>query len=385
MADTDLEQPVLNLTQGVGRILALGIDPGSVCACLLEAVGGQHRLIGWLGEPWAADAPLPEALGAACRRLGEQLHCRLWDADAHTPFRDSGDPIRHPPIDHVCIAASPLLPLRVWLVGLTGSVGVAAAQHALAACPVSIVGVTTLTRDLDGARLAAELALARPQVLVLIGGFDVEDAGAQAAVLGLVTTALASVERLPAEQQPELLFAGNRWVAEQLRLRAACLIVDNILPQPGFVRQEALIATLHERYWAACRRVPQFSQVLDWATDPVATTTLEVNFARLVRGWQAVHALPELHGLYDALDRRLHVWAQRDDMTLRVLYLQPQQPAPAGWPGVGLVSSARRMPEPSHTSGVWRDSAGLAPVIAAAGHSAPLAMLQVLNQDIFDR
>ena len=97
-----------------------------------------------------------------CQRLGRRLGRLLWDERAHTPWLDSDDPVRYPPLGQVAVAASPRTPVRVWLAGLSPTQSMAAARMALLGCPALVIGQTAYDADLQLGTLADTWRLQRP-------------------------------------------------------------------------------------------------------------------------------------------------------------------------------------------------------------------------------
>jgi hypothetical protein len=160
------------------------------------------------------------------------------------------------------------------------------------------------------------------------------------------------------------------------------------MPSSALVRQDALTRSLDDYYWQLCRRMDGFSLLERWHTSPVAMTTIESNFVRLVQVWMALHNQAELYGLYCG-ERWLHVWATEAQEEVALAYSDPDpartfSPAPTGlgWGTPGLVSGAwpDRITLPPSVQ--WWDRSGLAPVVAALGPVAPGSTHHALSQDL---
>lgn len=382
--------------QDGGSLLALGVTLEQTTACLLENIGGIHRLAGWATLQREPGASLAQQGATVCNRLGGQLGRVLWDEAANTPWLASADPVAYPPVDQVVAALSPRRRLRVWLVGLTAGGSLSAARRALSSAPLQLVGVTALTAALSGSRLAAQLVEAQPEALVITGGYDNPDPAAQQWLLQLCHYVGQALTRLAPAQRPAVFYAGNRWAgaAAEGLLRpeggGTFTLLANILPQPQQGQPTAtteLAVALNQLYWRLCQRMPGYAPLSRWVTAPGQVVNLEACFARLVQIWMSYYQLPTLHGLYCTPSWWLHVCASGEHGGVRMRFVKPQWRPPEldGWPPLQLVSGMWPMELWPPVGQVWWDRTGLAPLVTAVGQVAPLAMLQVLENDLLER
>ncbi|MCB0108901.1 MAG: hypothetical protein KDE53_23430, partial [Caldilineaceae bacterium] len=109
--------PTLNPT--LGTLMALGVTLDETTVCLLENVSGIYRLVGWTSRQREPGASLTQDAAQVCRQLGIHLDRALWDEDHNTPFLQSPDPIRYPPLEHFAVGVSPRPRMRVQLLGLS--------------------------------------------------------------------------------------------------------------------------------------------------------------------------------------------------------------------------------------------------------------------------
>ena len=374
-----------------GPILAVGVELDGVRVCLLENVSGGYRLAGWLGAPRTDDKSVAELSAEVCQRLGRRLGGLLWNERERTPFVVSEDQLRWPPLEHVAVAASPRPHVRVWLAGLSSTQSMAAAKEALTGSPAHIIGFTPFTADLQIGALNDKLAIAAPDMIVVVGGYDNPAADTQQPILELCRVIGQALVRTAPTQRPGVVFAGNRWAAQraiellQTTGSGSVEAVDNVQPAPGILHSTALAHAVNFYYWRLCRRMPGFREISRWVTTPGHITSLESSFAQLVQVWMELHDLPELHGLYCSAAWWLHVWASRSQAGFNLRYIEPQTRPDelAGWPPLQLVSGEwpiQLWPLPEIG---WWDPSGMAPIVAAVGQVAPQAMLQVLHADLF--
>lgn len=377
-------------------ILALQVDRANANAALIEPVNGIHRLIAWESaslSPKDGVAP-PAVLSAISRVLGARLGRPLWDDSLDTPRLSSADPALGLHLGQVVAAVDPLPPLRVWIGGLTDHESLAAAQSALDATICRTVAVYRFGMGGDPTRLAAELTDARPDLAVVVGGYD--RPGATGPVLELCEEVTGALTALPSVNRPAVYFAGNRWAAQTVLDRWSRLpgglsadAVENVAPAPGIHLSTSLAVAASRLYWRRCQSTPAVQSIRRWITPPSEVRSTSWSFAQAVRLWRQVHSLPLLHGLFCANPLWIHVCAEegRDGVRLRFVQPDTRPAALAGWPPLRLVSGEwpthlwPRPPGhkwPSH----WWDPTGLVPTVANLGQIDPLIAYQVLAQDL---
>lgn len=383
------------IQQSPGALLAAGVEPEGVRVILLENVSGSYRLIGWVGLQQDPTLDLAQQVVNACQRLGVRLGRRLWNPAEDSPLLHSEDAIRYPPLGQVTVGVMPRPRLRVWLAGLSQTLGLTPLTQLLASSPVRIVGHTLLQTSLQSGRLTESLLHAQPEVLIVSGGYDEPASATQENLLLLSKVVGQAVARLAPGQRPLLLVAGSRLVATQVEqlLRSAdgplqLEVLANLQPAPGVVQGRELASALQQHYWRLCQRLPGFARFGRWVTSPGQVSNLATNFAQLVQAWCDYKRLPELHAVYATPEWRLHVWARPAAAGIRQYFADPQaQPALLrSWPPIQLLSGLwprRAAPSDQPQTLRWWDPSALAPILAGVGQVAPQALLQVLEQDIF--
>lgn len=377
-------------------ILALGGDREQAIVLLIEPVEGVYRLAGWDRLPLAIGEEtrytLPDRLIQTCQQLGRQLGHTLWDVARDRPVLDDPEPALGLAVGHVVAVADPLPPLRIWIAGLSAGESLAAAQEAITAAPCEPIALYRMGPDDDPLALAAELTNARPDVLIIAGGYDRADEAARLPVLALCELVSMAVRRLPQDQRPMLCFAGNRWAA------AAALdlwrqipgvevqAVLNVLPDLGKMQTSSLAVALSQWYWLRCKADAALQQMAAWITYPAVLRSQQWSFAQAVRLWREIHNLPHLHALYCGHSHWMHVWSTADEVGVRVRFVAPQtRPAPLDlWPPLRLVSGPWPdfWPRPELS---WQEPQRLLPVAAAIGQINAEAALHVLMYDLLER
>ncbi|MCB9151400.1 MAG: glutamate mutase L [Caldilineaceae bacterium] len=397
------------LTHGVaGSILALGADTNRLCACLLEPVNQRYRLLAHRRTPRDPERPLAAQLTTMVSHLGDALGRTLWMPDGRGPLMESRDPVGRPAIEHV-VGAVTLRPwLSVWLAGLSAQGSLAATEQALAHAPAQIVGQTVLLADANVSEIAVELAAAAPDVLLLCGGYEVDEPIIQASMMRLIELFVSALDRLAPAQHPTVLYAGNQAAAatvEQLwRTRIPTVrfqAVDNVLPRPGRVHLAALVDALNGEHQRLSQRTPDFYKISNWLTGPSPLLSTESAFVRFARVWMTLQRMDDLHAVLATPERWMHVRLQQAtgahgaavrpatpiavNEEIELYFARPGQQvaALAGWPAPRLVSGAwpdARWPRPQNS---WWDRTGMVPMLAAVGQISPDAMQQIIEVDVF--
>ncbi|HRW09343.1 MAG TPA: glutamate mutase L [Caldilineaceae bacterium] len=380
--------PTLNPT--LGTLMALGVTLDETTVCLLENVSGIYRLVGWTSRQREPGASLTQDAAQVCRQLGIHLDRALWDEDHNTPFLQSPDPIRYPPLEHFAVGVSPRPRMRVQLLGLSRE-SIGAARQALTSAPLHLSGIIQLDRTMSSGALATQFADQRPEALIIVGGYDDPDPATHTWILTLCRYVGQALSRLSPGERPAVFYAGNQWAA----MTAEALLypqegpltfarVNNVLPYPGHIVQTELPVVLSQLYWQFCQRMPGFAQLSRWITAPGHVANLESSFAQLVRIWMEYHGLPRLHGLYCTRHWWLHVWAEAATGGVQLRFVKPDS-RPQGfadWPPLQLVSGSwprQLWPRPTTA---WWDRHRLAPLLTTIGQVAPQAVLQALEEDV---
>jgi hypothetical protein len=392
-APTISASPPAVASHSLGAMLALGVEPEGVRACLLDNVGGRHRLVGWLGLQHDATLDVALQLSAASQRLGMRLGRQIWHTTKNGPVLESEDPTRLPPLAQVTLAIMPRPRIRAWLAGLSRAGSLSALRQALTSSPVQVVGSTLMSALVESSTLAAQLASAQPEVLIIAGGYDNLNARGQHPLLALCRVIGAAVGHLAPGQRPAIFYAGNR---EAAQAAVACFrwndgpvqieVLGNVQPAAYQVRGAELANALGYYYWRLSERLPGISKLSRWVTSPGQVSSATANFAQLTRIWMESQQLPELHSLYCTAEWWLDVWVRQEENGVRMCYREPgAREGVAAWPAVRLISGgwSRRVASlPALASPWWWDRLGLAPVIAAVGQVAPTAMFEALCDDI---
>ena len=82
-------------------------------------------------------------------------------------------------------------------------------------CPAQVIGQTAYDADLQLGALADTLAIAAPELIVIVGGFDNPDVTTHAALLELCSIIGQVLAYTAPLQRPGVIYAGNRWAGVQ--------------------------------------------------------------------------------------------------------------------------------------------------------------------------
>ena len=393
-------------------ILALAAEPQRAVAVLIEPVEEIYRMVGWQTVDLPAQTSPDDCVGALAQaviRLEKQFSISLWDAEQDRPRLHATGPAFVEGVGQAFAVADLMPLLRVWMAGLSGGGSLAAGEAALAGALCSPIATYLPGPHQSEGALARELRALRPDVILIVGGYEQIGRRSQEQVLALSRRVIEAAVQLPDDDRPLFCFAGNSqsgsvalasW--QEQTNGGAAMVADNVLSAAGSNSGTALRNVLERYHWQQSLRIPAMRRIGRWVDRSAALPSTHWAFAQAVRLWMRRHQLPALHGLYTGADRWLHVWAWEtvgEEYTgLRVNCVHPgERPEFLDeWPPLRLVSGDwpgqwRRPSQPTATAGperaaagpaYWWDPLGLVPAVAGVGQTAPQAALQVLSADI---
>ncbi len=189
--------------------MAFSIDTHFGRACLLESISGVYRLAAWITVERQGERHLGDQVAAICRQLGSRLGRRLWDERNHIPLLTSIDPTRHPPLAQLALTVSPRPALRVWMAGLTPTYSIEAGRWATMGSAAQMVGHSYLTVETTVEQLSHTLLQQRPDVVVVVGGYDTQSIDDPPPTASLEYFGGGSPAAHPAPQPPRSLLCGQ--------------------------------------------------------------------------------------------------------------------------------------------------------------------------------
>ncbi len=193
----------------------LGIDVGSVHtrAMLFDVVDGRYRFLAGGTAATTAGAPYHD-LGEGVRLALEQL-CNvtgrtLVDANEHLilPENSNGSGI-----DQCVVTLSAGAPLKIVAVGLLDDVSTESAVQVASTTYARVAEkLSLIDRRSPAARLDAVLRT-RPDVIIVAGGTE---GGASQSLMSLLEAVGLACYLIPQDQKPEVLFAGNSALEDEV-------------------------------------------------------------------------------------------------------------------------------------------------------------------------
>lgn len=209
--------------------ILLAIDIGSTLtrAILFDTVEGRYRFIGAGSAPTTGGAPtsdITDGVRSALDNLQEISGREMVAPDGQLiiPSKPDGSGV------DVCVATlSAGLPIKVVAVGLLEDVSAESARNLATTTYAQVVETISLNdRRKASTRLDTLLRL-RPDLVVLAGGTE---NGAQQSVLSLLEAIGLACYALPKEQRPEVLFAGNSALVDEVKESLGSLASLHIAP-----------------------------------------------------------------------------------------------------------------------------------------------------------
>lgn len=215
----------------------LGIEVGSINtrAALLDTVEGRYRFLASGVASSTVTAPMLDA-GEGVRNALDRL-----SSISGRQFIGEEEGLILPSVsesvgvDRLVATLSAGEPLRVVAAGLLEDVSIKSVRRLVSTVNAKIVDTLSLvdTRSTE-AQIDSILRL-RPEVIVIAGGTD---SGATRSLLKLINTLGLAINMLPANTRPEILFAGNKNVADSVTTFLGELtslsVVSNIRPNLEF-------------------------------------------------------------------------------------------------------------------------------------------------------
>jgi hypothetical protein len=206
----------------------LAVDIGSVFtrALLFDVVEERYRMIATAQVRSTIGAPffdISESIFQALTRL-EEITGRHLMEEAHLilPTQDDGSGV-----DRFVLTFSAGQPLRVVAMGLLEDVSLASARKVLESTYCHIVEQISLNdRRKPEAQIDAILR-ARPDLVLIAGGTD---QGATRSMAKLIDLLVLTLQLLPPESRPDVLYAGNTAITKQVTDRLEPFVRPHVVP-----------------------------------------------------------------------------------------------------------------------------------------------------------
>lgn len=211
----------------------LVLDVGAVHtrALLFDVVDGAYRFIAGGAGQTTAYAPfknIGEGIHQAIEHLQTITGRTLLSTDGRliSPSQADGSGV-----DGCVATLSVGGPLRVVTVGLLEDISVESAQNLASATYAQLVDSLSLNDRRRGAARIDAILRARPDLIIVAGG---SEGGASQSVMSLIETVGLACHLFPDRQRPEVLYAGNQALAENVKSalegHAPFTVAPNIRP-----------------------------------------------------------------------------------------------------------------------------------------------------------
>ncbi|HEX9089869.1 MAG TPA: glutamate mutase L [Anaerolineales bacterium] len=210
-----------------GSVLAIEIGTVSTRVILFDVVEGHYRFLAQGTVPTTASAPITD-VSVGVKEALDQLHDItgriFFSTDGHmiVPSQPNGMGV------DACVATVSIgAPLKVVAIGLLEDISTASAKN-LASTTYAQVAETMHINDRRGTveRLDTLMQL-RPDLIVVAGGVE---GGARGSVINLLEAVGLACYLMPKEERPEVLYAGNSALVDQVQSSIGSLANLHIAP-----------------------------------------------------------------------------------------------------------------------------------------------------------
>ncbi len=263
----------------------LAVDIGSVNtrALMFDAVEGRYR---FLAEGYArttVDFPIRDVSEGVWRAL-DQLQKRagrpLIDDDQRLIVPSSQDGSG---VDHFVVTYSAGPPLKVFGVGLLEDVSVASIRHLVSGTYAQVIGALSLNDQRKSEERIDLILRLRPDLVLIAGGTE---NGAKQSVLKLVESVGVACYLMADGPKPEILYAGNQALADEVKSMVGNLTTVHIAPnlRPGLHTEQLGPARgkFVEVFRAIrARQVQGIDELLAWSDQRVYPAS--TGFGRIIR------------------------------------------------------------------------------------------------------
>lgn len=227
----------------------LAVDIGSVNtrSLLFDVVQGRYRFLASGTSPSTMNPPVSNAMEGVLMSLdGLDIITgrRMVSIDNRMIVPSDGDGFG---ADQLVVTTSSGAPLKIAVVGLQQNLSVNSALKLAYSTYAEVVAVLSLDSGDGLAKQLDKVVQARPDVVLIAGG---SENGASQSVLKMVRTAAMAISLIPADHRPEVLYAGNQQLAEQVQQQLESItplrVAPNLRPTAGRENIEPVQAYLNE-------------------------------------------------------------------------------------------------------------------------------------------
>ena len=255
-------------------LLAVDVGEISTRAMLFDVVNGQYRFLAVGNAQTTAAAPnfdIGEGVRLAIDRLQEVTGRDLIGADDRIIMPGQADGSG---VDTIAATVSTGPPIRVVAVGLLDDVSLESAQNLAATTYGRVVAKLSLNDGRKPETRVDTIIRARPDVIIVAGGTD---GGASQSVLSLVESVGQACLVIPEGERPDVLFAGNQSLIENVRSSldpmTSLTIAPNIRPTLDVEQLEPARLDMGKVFRSVrARQIPGIHELDVWASGRLGPT-----------------------------------------------------------------------------------------------------------------
>lgn len=299
MSEITFEDTQESLEQELNRIGSLlTVDVGAINtrAALFDAVEGKYRFLAAGAAQTTVHHPLfdvSEGVHLALDRL-ERISGRKLAEEANLIIPSTKDGAG---ADYLATTLSAGEPLKIVAVGLLEKVSLASTMNLANTIYSEVIESISLNDQRRPEDQIDTIQRLRPDVILIAGGTD---GGAAQSVLRLVNSVGLALYLLPKSHQPEVLFAGNPNLTEQVKAFIEHLAPIHIAPniRPGLAKEQlgpaqTMITDIFRRIHIG--RVPGIAALNAWSGGQMLPSSH--GLGRVVRFFSQIVSEPETKGV----------------------------------------------------------------------------------------
>ncbi len=218
-------------TQPIGSILAVDFGSVHTRALLFDMVDGEYRLVARGKSRTTMGFPIDDVnigVGRILRDISEATGRRFFNEQGQLIKPEQAD---RSGVDYYITTASAGRPVRVVMVGLVPNISIASALRATSGSYIEPVAEIHLDDGLTEEERINKIILSRPDLIFISGGTD---GGAKSALEDLLRLLTLTINLIPTQIRPTILYAGNKQLADKakelLSESTQVLISPNVRP-----------------------------------------------------------------------------------------------------------------------------------------------------------
>jgi hypothetical protein len=287
-----LEQELMR----IGSLLTVDIGAVNTRAALFDAVEGKYRFLAAGAGQTTMNHPLfdvGEGVQLALEKLGRISGRRLAEeTNLIIPSTRDGEGA-----DYLAATLSAGEPLKTVVVGLLERVSLASAVNLANTIYSEVIESISLNDQRSPEGQIDTIQRLRPDVILIAGGTD---NGASQSVLKLVNSVGLALYLLPENHRPEVLFAGNPKLADQVRAFIEHLAPIHIAPniRPDLAKEQLgpaqkMITDIFRRIYVD--RVPGMAALNAWSGGQLLPSSH--GLGRVIRFFSQIVSNPDSKGV----------------------------------------------------------------------------------------